>query len=109
MIAIAVDVRLLPSASSAPLSRLAMRLRFHTHVDVGEDRMIVDLPNIGHALVTEHDDSLVIDSVVEDELGVKRFAVALLALLDDAAGDRDFRDSLRLEWSRPSSVPVPLR
>ena len=109
MIAIEAAVSPRHPSTTTAIEALGIQLRRHRNVRVGTDTVIIELPSIGNVLLTEHPRTAVIQAVVDDELGVKRFAVSILAELNASSPGCDVRDIFTLAWSRPEHAPALLR
>ncbi len=107
MIAIALTIR--PRESSIWLELVRHRLRRIDSVRLDETQSLVSMPGIGSILLDDRPGVIRLQAIARDERMATAIRAALgkevAAAVPESVGGR----RLILEWSAPSTVPVPLR
>lgn len=109
MISLTARVRPAHEASSYLIREVATRLREFNNVQCAPGQLLVSVPQLGSALVSETRSELVINVVMPDEDAAARAGAALVREVTAAVGNRASSRHLSISWTREEFVPVLLR
>lgn len=107
MIALSATVR--PSEPGHALALFGQSLRRFRHLRARDGNTVVHVANVGQVLLTEAMGSTQLDMVATNETTAAAMVDVISAELELATPGNSAARSLRVEWTRPSVIPAPLR
>lgn len=109
MISLTARVRPAHEASSYLIREVATRLREFDHVRCAPGQLLVSVPQLGSALVSETRSELLVNVVMPNEDAAARASAALVREVTTAVGSRVSARHLSITWTREQFVPALLR
>jgi hypothetical protein len=107
MISVAATIR--PLSSPHVLAELVRGLRRFPNFPSAPDGTLVQIPDVGRALLRESPAEIVLALVLDDDRALQRVSPLILDELSRAATAGDYRDSFSIRWDLSGVVPAALR